>query len=288
MTTEISTIQENDLNLRVSEKKLGELKTNATQIKALVEQSIHKYDVNNYSEENIAKARADRAVLNGAATKLNAKRIEIEREFMAPFAEFKAIVSETISLIGSAITKIDAVINGAEEKERAQKRGLISEYFDSKGFRIVPLSRIFNARWLNKTMKLSEIYKEIDDTIKKIESDLETLKTIEGDDMLIQTVYLETFSLNAAIQHAEKLKKNRERLESMNAQRETPPAASGIPQASQPTRRDAAKEEQAPSQEETIYIRTFRVKTTREKIIALGNFMNENSIPFEKIELTNN
>lgn len=288
MTTEISTMQESDLNLRVSEKKLGELKTNATQIKALVEQSIHKYDVNNYSEENIAKARADRAVLNGAATKLNAKRIEIEREFMAPFAEFKAIVSETISLIGSAIIKIDAVINGAEEKYREKKRDLIAEYFDSKGFRIVTLNRIFNARWMNKAMKLSEIYKEIDATIEKIESDLEALKTIEGDDMLIQTVYLETLSLNAAIQHAEKLKKNRERLENMNAQREAPAAASRIPQASQPTRSDTAREEQASSQEETIYIRAFRVKTTREKIIALGDFMNANSIPFEKIELTNN
>lgn len=287
MTTEISTIQENDLNLRVSEKKLGELKTNATQIKALVEQSIHKYDVANYSEENIAKAKADRAVLNGAATKLNAKRIEIEREFMAPFAEFKAIVAETVSLIGSAITRIDAVINDAEKKEREKKRGLIAEYFDSKGFRIVTLSRIFNARWLNKTMKLSEIYKEIDDTIKKIESDLETLKTIEGDDMLIQTVYLETFSLNAAIQHAEKLKKNRERLESMNAQRETPAAASGMPKFPRASQ-SAAKEEQVKSQEEPLYTRAFRVKTTREKIIALGDFMNENNIPFEKIELTNN
>jgi len=287
MTTEISTIQENDLNLRVSEKKLGELKTNATQIKALVEQSIHKYDVANYSEENIAKARADRAVLNGAATKLNAKRIEIEREFMAPFAEFKAIVAETISLIGSAITRIDAVINGVEEKERAQKRGLISEYFDSKGFRIVPLSRIFNARWLNKTMKLSEIYKEIDDTIKKIESDLETLKTIEGDEMLLQTVYLETFSLNAAIQYSEKLKKNRERIESLNAQRMTPTYGSE-PKSQQQNQAATTPSALTTSQEKPIYIRAFRVKTTREKIIALGDFMNANSIPFEKIELTNN
>ena len=38
-------------------------------------------------------------------------------------------------------------------------------------------------------------------------------------------------------------------------------------------------------QEVEILTRAFKVTTTRENIIALGNFMNERGIDFDKIEL---
>lgn len=36
----------------------------------------------------------------------------------------------------------------------------------------------------------------------------------------------------------------------------------------------------------TVYTRAFKVWGTKEQIIALGNYMNENGIEFEKIDLT--
>ena len=37
--------------------------------------------------------------------------------------------------------------------------------------------------------------------------------------------------------------------------------------------------------EERLYTRAFKVTATKEQIIALGDYMNENGIDFEKIEL---
>lgn len=44
-----------------------------------------------YNDENIDQAKKDKAALNKAAKALNAKRLEIEKEFMKPFREFKEI-----------------------------------------------------------------------------------------------------------------------------------------------------------------------------------------------------
>lgn len=43
--------------------------------------------------------------------------------------------------------------------------------------------------------------------------------------------------------------------------------------------------EQTKAQEPELLTRTFTVTTTRENIIALGDFMNDNNIDFDKIEL---
>ena len=268
-------MNEQDLQLVIQNKTLGSLKTNALEIKNTIIKSLPIYDVSNYNDDNIDQAKADKALLNNTAKVLNAKRLELEREFNAPFNEFKVIVNETISLINECSGKIDKVVKDNENAFKETKKAHIAELFNSKGFELVSLDKIFNQKWLNKGTKNKDIEKEIDENIAKIKSDIETLNVLE-DSELLKSMYLDNLDLNKTIQYADTLKKNKERVI----------APITAPQVDAP-RVDA--ENKGP-QSETVfkpemYIRAFKVTGTRDDIIALGDFMNVRGIKFEKIAL---
>lgn len=269
-------MNEQDLQLVIQNKTLGSLKTNATQIKELIIKSLPNYDVSNYNDDNIDQAKADRALLNNSAKALNSKRLELEKEFIAPFNEFKVIVNETITLINECSGKIDNIVKDNENTFKEKKKAHIVEMFNSKGFELVPLDKIFNQKWLNKGSKDKDIEKEIDEYIFKIKSDLETLNVLE-DVELLKSMYLDNLDLNRTIQYADTLKKNREKVISpISAPTNTPtintPSIQNVETVSQPEKAE-------------MYTRAFKVVGTRDDIIALGDFMNERGIKFEKINL---
>src|SRR5690606_34980723 len=121
----------------------------------------------------------------------NTKRIEIEKEFLKPFSEFKEIVGETVKLISDCSSKIDVVVKESELKAKEQKRKDIEEIWVSKDFILVPISKIFDDKWLNKTSKIKDIHSEIDSKISKIKDDIITLEAIGEDVDLLKSLYLD-------------------------------------------------------------------------------------------------
>ncbi|NLE27541.1 MAG: DUF1351 domain-containing protein [Clostridiaceae bacterium] len=285
-------LQEKDLQLVVSEKTLGSLTTNARQIKEMIEAALPNYDISNYSEDNIDLAKKDKAMLNNASKALNAKRLEFEREFMKPFDEFKGVVSETIKLISECSNKIDTVVKQSDAKAKDEKRKRIEAVWVGEGYDMVPLSKVFNERWLNKGTKDAEIVSDVKGIISKIKDDLVTIEAIGDDVDLLKSIYLDTLNLNSTIQYANTLRQNRERArrdaeareaarieaERLAAERVIEPEPVRIEQRVTET----PVMEAAPVQPE-IMTRTFRIFATRDQIIALGKYMNESKIKFEKV-----
>ena len=63
-------INENELELIVSKKSLGELTTNAIVIKDKVKNALVNFKAENYNEDNIDKAKDDKALLNKTSKKV--------------------------------------------------------------------------------------------------------------------------------------------------------------------------------------------------------------------------
>jgi hypothetical protein len=113
---------------------------------------------------------------------------------------------------------------------------------------------------------------------------------------LLKSLYLETLNINSTIQHADKLKRNRD-IAKANEEVKNRGAAQipnrsavapefnfgNIPYA-QPEVKQPEKPVASPAEPQFL-TRAFRVTTTRDNIIALGDFMNENGIDFEKIQI---
>jgi len=307
MNTDLA-IKETDLELVVSQKTLGSLVTNAKQIRDLVKTSLPKYDISNYNDDNIDQAKKDKASLNKAAKTLNAKRLEIEREFMKPFGEFKEVVNETVQLISQCSSQIDDIIKQNEQIYKETKRAAIKDYFESNNVNLIDFEKILKPEWLNKTYKEKSIFLEIDSTLSKIDNDVATIESLEDADVLV-TYYKDTLNLNSTIQYSNRLKEQRERArvaeearkkaEEENLKVQSEKAQKNLEEKQAPTtlfvgtiQRETEIPEvkiEAPSipQESKpgLLTRAFKVTTTRENIIALGDFMNENGIDFDKIEI---
>ena len=210
--TQIVEIQEKDVQLGIDKLSLGTITTNIRQVKAFVEDMLPKYDISNYSTDDITKCKADKALLNKAAKALNDKRIELEKEWSKPFDEFKATCNETVKLIKSAISKIDTVIQEDETRVKAEKRNAIIDVAHNCGFDElgIDLSMIFNEKWLNKSTSLKSVESEIKGRIAEIKTALEVLSHFDDYYALVAR-YKENLDLQSTVEYANRLKLEREK-----------------------------------------------------------------------------
>ena len=211
-------METNPLSLIIKEKTLGSLVTNAKDIKAYVEEKLKEYSVDNYTGD-AKQAAKDKAEINAAIKTLNDRRIALEKEWNMPFAEFKNIISETCDMMKTASGKLDVIVKAREEEEKAQKKAQIIELWNGKNFNLVPLDRIFNEKWLNKTTKLAAVDAEIDTIIKNITGDLASLDAFGEDTAILKDLYLSTLNLQQTLNKGAELKANRERLAQLEAEK---------------------------------------------------------------------
>ena len=225
---EITTLQENQLELVVSKKTIGSLVSNAKAFKTLVEKQIELYDISNYSTDDIAKCKQDKALLNKAAKALNDKRISLEKEWNTPFEEFKSTVKETVDLIKSAATKIDSIIKQDEERSKNEKLAEIRKIAESAGLNKleIKLEKVMNQKWLNKSTSIKSIEKEMAEKVKTINESIETLGSYSDVATAVIARYKENLDLNEAIKFACELQKlnNEKKAAEVESKQEAPQA----------------------------------------------------------------
>lgn len=283
-TTAIQPLNEQDLALDVRELTLGTLTTNALQLRDHVAATLERYTPENYSVENVDQAKADRAILNKAAKELNDKRIQIEREWSAPFQEFKGIIGETVRMITEGSTKIDAVVKGVESKAKAEKRAAIEELWASKNITLIPLSAVWDERWLNKSKRLPAIEKEMGQRLLKIEADLEALGVVpEQDREVVRAYYLNNLDITRALAYSTELQDSRKRLQDSEARKQAESEAQAMRQEYvAPTAAQAPTAEAPEVVVPEILERTMVVRGTREQLVALAEYMKASGIWFRK------
>lgn len=274
------------LDLVVYSHSVGELTTNAKAILETVKKQLAGYSIDNYSEDNIADAKRDKAELNAAAKKLNDKRIELEREFMKPFNEFKDTIAETCTLIKTASGQIDGLVKAVEDREKAAKKQLVTESWNMLGFFLVPLEKVWNPVWLNKGAKVKDIVDEMKAIIDKINQDILVLDRINEPEA--KAHYLNTLSLDAALAEVDRIMENRQRIAAAEqARKEAAEARLKLSEAQkeiviEPVKVEPVKIEASPTEPELLE-RTFRVRCTMDQLVELGNFMNRSKILFQKL-----
>ena len=285
-TTAVQPLTEKDLTLDVRELTLGTLTTNALQLREHVSATLERYTPENYSEDNVEQAKADRAILNKAAKELNDRRIQLEREWNAPLQEFKGIIGDTVKMIADGSAKIDAVVKVVESKAKAEKRAAIEELWERKGITLLPLSKLWDERWLNKTKRLPAVEKEIGEKLLKIEAELDTLAAVDSEDGdVLRAYYLDCLDLQRTLAYSATLKANRQRLQEEQARRQAEAEAQATREAdvaptAEPTTTTAQEAPEVVTPE--ILERTIVVRGTREQLIDLAEYMKASGIWFRK------
>lgn len=270
-------IEERSLQLVVNEQTLGTLTTNAAQIRDAVRNAVSQYKTENYSEDNVDDAKADKAKLNKAKKSLNDERIRLEKVFMAPFEEFKAIVKETVGYIDEAVSNIDVVIKEVDQKAKDEKRTAVEKIAEYCGLEEVGihLSKIWNDKWLNKSTSMKAIETEISSKVEAIKRDIETLKSFSEDSDALIVRYKENLDFNATIAYANQLKAQRDAKKADEHPKEQP-------------KPEEKKPEEAPkpvNTTEPLMTRGLKITATRSQIIEIAEFLNRIGVKYESIKV---
>ena len=211
--------QENNLQLVVTKNVTGVLETNISTLENFVDEKLKNYTPELYNG-NADSAKKDRAELNNSKKFLTQSRIQLMNELMKPYAYFETRCKNLEGKIDTASKRLDEIVKAKENEEKAKKQNEIQNLWNSKNFSLVPLEKIENKSWLNKTTKLSDVSTEIDNAISKIHSELKLIEKYSDDAETLKAHYLDCLNISDTLDYGEQLKKNREKIAQEKAERE--------------------------------------------------------------------
>ena len=196
-------------DLVVTEKVIGSLNTNIETIEKFVEKRLDEYRPESYLGD-ADMAKKDRAELNHAKDAIKKKRIEIIKELMKPYNDFEERCKALEKKIDEASKALDEIVKVKENEEKEKKRQMIELFWKDQKCDVVPLEKVFNPKWLNKTFKTDEILSEMQASVKKIYDNLKTLEKFSADAETLKAHYLMTLNIEETFQYGDELQKQRE------------------------------------------------------------------------------
>jgi hypothetical protein len=276
------------MELRINEISIPEQITfNFEELKQELTEKVSKYETLQYGEEEVKDARKDRAALNKLKTAIKEERLRREREYMKPFDDFKQKINEIVTIIDKPINMIDKQLDEYENKRRADKRveiGSLWENMEKPEWLV--LSRIFDEKWLNATVTIKSVVADIDAKIAKINSDLETLNSLEEFSFEAIDTYKRTLDLNMAIAEGKRLADIQRRKEEQRAREEQAKAeaelAKHMPAPESPKQPEKTLETLVETVSSGQWV-SFKAFLTVEQAQALKAFFNERNIEFKAI-----
>lgn len=279
----------NSLKLVISPlKKMEAIKFNYEELKGGLQESLKKYQNLVYTSQNIKEAKDDRATLNALKKSLNDEKIKIKKEFEVPYKDFEDKIKELIELVDKPASEIDKQVKIFEEAEKAKKRESIENiYAENIGSYadLIPLQQIYDSRWENKTYKETDIKKEIQDIVKKADSDIKVIAELKSEfEFQIKDTYFRTLDLGQALVEKQRLEKQKELLTTIKQQ----PVEVKVDPINNIDSVDSVRyavgidnsNEESTSVEEKMISVAFRVECTESQLKALGEFMKANGIKY--------
>lgn len=271
---------------------LPPVKWNYEEVRQWIKDGLSKYEGLVYDESRMADAKKDRANLNKLAQAIDAKRREMKQLYLEPYEEFESQAKELTAMVKDQAAQIDAQVKAYETQKKEEKRQMIEAelYAPMIGSlsELVPYNRLHEARWLNVTCSIPTISEELGKKIDRIISGLDSIKSLDLPPELAshaRDVFLKSFDLADAIKDTERKRLLMEAIEKHNASESAQNAAQGdFNSGSVNTATNSQKADTAQSGanlEEVVV--EFRVKTTRAKLKALGEYMRANGIRPERI-----
>lgn len=259
------------MEVKINQVNLPEKITfNYEELKRQVADKLEYYKSVVYTENQVKDAKTDRANLNKLKKALNDERIRQEKAYMQPFNEFKAQINEIISLIDEPVKLIGNQLDGFEEKRKAEKQKEIIELFDGLATpEWLTIEQIFNEKWLNASVNITAIQKEIDDKLSQIDSDFSMLSRLSEYNFEAKEEYKKTLDIQKVFVFIDKLKAMAEIKKEAQPQ---PPKQETVEQVSTPV-------DDAPKQ----WV-SFKANLTVEQAKELKQFFNDRNIEFEAIK----
>lgn len=139
---------------------LKHIEWNKEELLAAVRSKVALYEGIVYTEETVKTAKNDRAELNNLVKAIDERRKKVKEVINQPYAEFEKELKEITDLIKKQSAEIDEQVKAFETAEKEEKRAKIMEAYEKAVgnlAEILPFSKVFDQRYLNKTYTIKSI-----------------------------------------------------------------------------------------------------------------------------------
>ena len=286
----------------VQGQALPPIEWNFEAVKQWVETGLKKYENIVYTEDDIPRAKKDRADLNKLSKAIDDKRKEMKKQYLAPYEEFERQANYLTGLIDKQSGLIDAQVKEYEEVEKQKKQDEIKAIYeevagDLKG--LIPYEAIHDKKWLNKGTSIAKVKEAIETVIARTKTAFTAIDAMgmdEKDTNRCKGVYVRTFDLADAIAEKERIEEENRKLAELKARNEAARkvAAEKAENAtvepikverggySTPEQENPAEAKEDPA--EALIQIDFRVWATKEQLNILKAFLNNNNIEYGRVE----
>mgnify|MGYP004459441101 FL=1 len=294
MTTDLSTAL-----------KPQEIAFNYDELKTQLAEKLEKYKGLLVTEDGIAEAKKDRALLRKVRDALNAEKITVKKQWMEPYTEFEQKVKVLLEMCDAPAREIDEQIKAFEERKKREKRDTLEAVFREKigdAGEYVSFEDIFDPKWLNATCALETATEQVEEICSRYVEDTlaldELCETVDSSMAVsLKARYRSTKSIACVLQAkkdiereiaAREERRKAEEARRMEAERRAQESIQDAVSAEQPKKNpaEAPKETPKPVEQydgETKTVIRFQVKGTMEQLRALQKFMQENGIEYGAI-----
>ena len=144
--------------------------------------------------DDIKKAGEDKARINNTIKLINARRIEVKKEFeektIKPFENQMKAVAEKLQV---ASDNLKEQLDVVEDREKQKKYNEILLYYNEEMvdfLKVLPFENVFIDKWTNKGTKIDDVKAYINELKIKVKNDFDILEREE------RSTYLKDFYLN--------------------------------------------------------------------------------------------
>lgn len=278
----------NEITFNV-EQKNGVITVNFDEIKEQLAAGMEEYRGMVFTEDSKADAKKTVASLRKLKKAISDRRIEVKKNFMQPYTEFEMQVKELDKLIDEPINFINGQVEEFERKRVAERKKEIDAIYAECIGELedyLPLLKIYDYKWENATTSKKSIREDIEERVKTVRHDIETIKDMQTDavdkalDKYKATLNLAdaiTFINNWEKQKSEILKRQEEAVRAAEEEQN---------QQTEPPKNVAPPLEATPSGEENVKAETvlkYEIQADLFQKAQLEAFLKEHKIEYRRI-----
>ena len=275
--------------------QLPVIKDQLKEVKGRIEERVNNALSLVCTEETYKQVKQVRAELNKEYTELEERRKEIKAQILKPYQDFEAVYKDCAGDLYKAADfqlrdKISEVENGLKAEKEADLEAYFSDYRTSLGIDADYVSRSDAGIRVGLSDSRKSLHEQAAAFLDRIKADREVIDTLAHGDEVGVEYRKNGFKLTDAMLIVE----NRHRaMEAEKARREQARAAEEAAKAAAQHVQEVAKEETLsapvaapvaepiPNEAQVVLTCTFTVKATREKLVALRDFLVEGGYDFE-------
>lgn len=251
---------------------------NYEELKTALTEKCHTYETMVYTDDQIKIAKSDRSNLRKLQKALNEERIRREREYMAPFSDFKDKINEIISIIDKPASIIDARVKEFESQKKEEKREQIKAVFEELQFpEYITLEKIWDDTWLNSTCALSRVKEDLKTIQYRNQKNVAMLQTLPEYAFEALEYYRDCLNVTLAMEKANDLARLARAKKAVAAEKPT----EEIPFDGMPEPIEDA--EVVPTEDEERFWVTFKACMSVSEARELRNFFEFNKIRFNAV-----